>query len=581
MSQEQGHDLPEPPSSPPFLPQYPRSFRKKRSRSIYSETPHTSSDPPVFSSDDPPEAEGLENYATYRKKRKYRGTWWSHEPVPETRSVKAKGELSRNIDSGVWLASDDTEDYLPDATTLLNHGVQHEDPYSVTEEYADEEAANAMGSNAPSFISQGDMIARQVIERRLELGDERIDLSDLSLSSISDATLKYLHSLIRNPRVNNEAPSPGRYESLAPFLQLFLSRNALRTLPPELWNLQHLSVLSLRNNKLTELPPCIAKLHNLVELNLAGNRLRWLPWELLRLVGPKGNLRRLNVRPNPLFEGVQFQGVLLGKPIAIKGIALAVDYLKQKLNLTRQGSSNFQQILSGDDLAEELEKLEEQCAWTEKLCNLFRSRGEKYSKEVIYSPSYVPRESHSPRDRLDTFITTYYGQPAFIASTPVTFFRFDGTLAPDSQIPPTALPLDVRHLPASLSGQAASPPGTSSMYAPSLLDLAIRVSTQHLSHAQILSLLPPDAPSHILQVLDAAENIRKTNGSAQRDCSICGRPFIIARTEWIEYWHYTPDSLFCAADDLFWPFLRRGCSWRCAFDPAVDELNGHHELADE
>ena len=389
--------------------------------------------------------------------------------------------------------------------------------------------------------------------------------------------------MIRNPRVNSEAPSPERYESLAPFLQLFLSSNALRTLPPELWNLQHLSVLSLRNNKLTELPPCITKLHNLVELNLAGNRLRWLPWELLRLVGPKGNLRRLNVHPNPLFEGVQFRGekgVPLGPLIEVKGMAATVGYLKEILNLSRQGSSIFQQIFSGDDLAEQREELEKQCAWMEKLSNLFQSRGEKYIKD-IYSLSNVSRESHSPRDRLDTFITTYGDQPAFIASTPVTFFRFDGTLEPHSQISPTALPLDVRHLPASLSGPAASPPSTSSMYAPSLLDLAIRVSTQHLSHAQILSLLPPDTPSHILQVLDAAENIRKTNGSAQQDCSVCGRPFIIARTEWIEYWHCTPDTFCFATDDLFWPFLRRGCSWGCAFDPAVDELNGHHELADE
>ena len=77
----------------------------------------------------------------------------------------------------MWLASDDTEDSLPDSTALLNHGVQHENPYLVTEEYADEEAANSTGSNAPSFISQDDMIAQKVIESHLELGDERIDLS--------------------------------------------------------------------------------------------------------------------------------------------------------------------------------------------------------------------------------------------------------------------------------------------------------------------------------------------------------------------------------------------------------------------
>lgn len=538
----------------------------------------------MFSSDDPPEAEGLENYAAHRKKRKYRGTWWSHELVVGTRNIKTKGELSRNVDSGVWLASDDTQDSLPDATTLLNHGVQHEDPYSTIEECADEEAVNITSSIAPSYISQDDFIAQQAIECYLELGDERIDLSDLSLSSISNATLKSLHSLIRNPRITNEAPSPEHYESLTPFLQLFLSRNALRTLPFELWNLQNLSVLSLRNNKLTELPSCIAKLHNLIELNLAGNRLRWLPWELLRLVGPGGKLRRLNVRPNPLFEGIEFEEVST-VIVDITGMTSTVDYLKDKLDIARQESVNHRQLVSSDNLTERLEKLEKQCAWTEKLCNVFRSRGEKGLFDSAYSAVRHCGESSSFQDRVSTVgpaqtHAPYNYHPAFIASTPVTFFRFDGTLAPYSQTPPTALPLDVRHLPASLLGSVAPPPTTASIYAPSLLDLAFRVSTQHLSHAQILSLLPSDTPLHLLQVLDAAENVRKTNGSAQQDCSACGRPFVIARTEWIEYWHCAPDTFCCPTDELFLPFLRRGCSWGCAFDPATDELYGHSELAD-
>lgn len=73
-------------------------------------------------------------------------------------------------------------------------------------------------------------------------------------------------------------------------LNLYLSQNRLSagSLPPALFSLDNLTVLTLRGNRLAELPPGIGRLHALVELNVASNGLEWLPAEL-------GNLPRLRV----------------------------------------------------------------------------------------------------------------------------------------------------------------------------------------------------------------------------------------------------------------------------------------------
>lgn len=70
-----------------------------------------SSDPPLFSSDDLPA--GLENYSSHRSKRQYQGPWWDgrsgREGDHSNDPIQQKREFKRNIDSGVWMGSDDTE----------------------------------------------------------------------------------------------------------------------------------------------------------------------------------------------------------------------------------------------------------------------------------------------------------------------------------------------------------------------------------------------------------------------------------------------------------------------------------------
>ncbi|KAK7512335.1 hypothetical protein IWZ03DRAFT_316973 [Phyllosticta citriasiana] len=305
LSRESSPALFEPPSSPPPLPP---SYSRKRSR---SPTLHdhsqgsSSSDAFVFSSDDAPE--GLENYEIpNRKKRQYVGTWWAHEDKP-ARSPKrrmrprAKRKLSRNNDSGVWLSSESSDDSAIERLAAAPHPLLFG---SVPR------AQQPQNLPADQDNSVGHARADEKIQECLEEGKEMVDLSGMCLRSIPDEIVQPLAQLIKNPRVGAEVPNEDSYQSFTPSLQLFLSRNELRTVPMAVWNLENLTVLSLRNNKLTEIPPAIANLKNLKELNLAGNKLRWLPWELLRLVAPNGELASLNVSPNRFLQGGNFTGTL-------------------------------------------------------------------------------------------------------------------------------------------------------------------------------------------------------------------------------------------------------------------------------
>ena len=88
------------PSSPPLIPQL-YVPRKRRFDDNLSSDPLFSEDLPE--TDDHP----------IRRKRLYRGPWWMH--VQDTTSDGRK--MTRFADSGVWLASESSEDSLPNHTT--------------------------------------------------------------------------------------------------------------------------------------------------------------------------------------------------------------------------------------------------------------------------------------------------------------------------------------------------------------------------------------------------------------------------------------------------------------------------------
>ncbi|KAJ3931683.1 MAG: hypothetical protein NXY57DRAFT_1006319 [Lentinula lateritia] len=80
-------------------------------------------------------------------------------------------------------------------------------------------------------------------------------------------------------------------------MTLLLADNLLTRLPPQLFHLDRLTVLSLRSNKLAFLPPEIVFLASLKELNVANNKLAYLPAEMLGMT-----LSKLSVQPNPFIS---------------------------------------------------------------------------------------------------------------------------------------------------------------------------------------------------------------------------------------------------------------------------------------
>jgi len=336
------------------------------------------------------------------------------------------------------------------------------------------------------------------------------------------------------------------YAPFTPSLQLFLSRNSLRSLPRELWNLQTLTVLSLRNNALTEIPSAIANLRNLKELNVAGNRLRWLPWELLGLVASRGPLQRLTVLPNPFVQGTRFHGELAQRghwrfPANPQKMEAVAAQLRLKVQLTNSPG------------------LQEQFEWLLKLHEVYAER----MREIGVSN----REDNRffPKIGVDYPLNLWKEDPVHIASTPVAFFAFDGRLERHSLPPPSTTPEDIRFLPSAThhTSTAAPQPVAHASRAPSLFELSIRTITSMPFSAplSLLPLLPPDAPDSVVRALHTVDEAKQDNG---KKCSVCRKGYVIHRTEWIEWWHCVPDSLVTGLDAIGVPFLRRGCGVRCS-----------------
>ncbi|KAK7683415.1 hypothetical protein QCA50_013678 [Cerrena zonata] len=77
-------------------------------------------------------------------------------------------------------------------------------------------------------------------------------------------------------------------------IHLFLANNQIQYMPPELFWVQGLVVLSLRGNCLTSIPPQIATLRNLEQLNISNNQIPYLPAEILGMT-----LQSLTLDMNP------------------------------------------------------------------------------------------------------------------------------------------------------------------------------------------------------------------------------------------------------------------------------------------
>ena len=283
-----GVDVEDPALPPPFRagqrPQVVHIGRKRSRDDVLS----TSSDPPLFSSDDLPPA--LENYGTSRIKRQYQGPWWSAQgQSTATRRNGGKREFKRNMDSAVWMGSDDTES---------DQGSE-----GLTEEHCGKSAntlppeTDAAWQQEEGLLRQQQRFASLEVQRCVEEGIEVVDLADRRLGYISAETIRPLHYLtVQMP--DRLPPSQEAYHPLTPSIRLYLANNNLLSLPGELYKLENLTELSLRQNNLTSILPSISNLLNLEELSLSCNDLRYLPWEILDLAS-SAKLKSCRFLPNP------------------------------------------------------------------------------------------------------------------------------------------------------------------------------------------------------------------------------------------------------------------------------------------
>ncbi|KAL8722081.1 MAG: hypothetical protein Q9225_001368 [Loekoesia sp. 1 TL-2023] len=470
---------------PPFPPPY------SRKRDLDDEGIGNSSDTPLFSSDDLPASS--ENYFEHRNKRQRKRTWWDHfkpeyQPVIRT---KSKREFKRNVDSAVWMESDTDIDDELDALDVDNAKSAE-----ALRDMALRTLEDPDNFNGPVFPYWDDQptstedfwriqkAAARRISGCIDSGVEVVRLDNFGLTKLQESTLEPLKRLMaRRPVSDIIDPGWDIYESFTPDLQLYLANNQLTRIPGQLFQLQTMTVLSLRGNNLSELPSAITSLINLRELNVSNNNLRWLPYGIRELLGKE--LRFFGFNPNPFIRAM---------PRSIKPIS--------------------------------------------------------------------PTSS--------------------IGTTDPAFLRIDGTIARGSPPTPTTT---LTYWPNPTDPTPTQAPFDCTHNVPSLFEASLRACYQNPRLSQLPFLVPTDTPELLVSALKHTWRLKQEGG--QR-CTICDTPFIIPRTEWIEWWQLSvkaeaEDSASEEGDPTSnpapkyhklgspVPLLRRGCSWSCVPGPSEPE----------
>ncbi|KAJ5795604.1 uncharacterized protein N7518_004144 [Penicillium psychrosexuale] len=491
------------------------SFQRAQRLSRFDDrSSQPSSDPALFSSDDIP-ASGLENYhATVSgagRKRRYRGTWWG-EQVLDPKRKRADFKDKRNVDSGVWMGSDESvaESLLPSEdgsawgedlrkSVLDPRKPGSSIPVSIETENMSSQTRIAFKSPEESDPHR---FAREVIGDCLDKGHESIDLgyvlmpfhlmslfthandpnsfvlcSEFNLGTIPPGLLLPLQHLTKLPSVKEAPVSENVFTSLQPFLSIYLPYNSLSTLHKDLFELSNLKVLSLRNNKLAEIPSTICKLTALEVLNLSVNQLTYLPWEVLKLI-QQGELKHLTVRPNPFLT---------------------------------------------------------------------------YDKAKIAERHYNNKEKENHQD-LSPAVQSHTERwgPLHLATGTITYMDMEGNPMGDS---PSSNRL-------TLTPGLASPVND----APSLREVALRAVSKLPYLEQTSDEELAEYPALIVPLLQQAREVRAAGG---KSCSVCQREYVIPRAEWMEWWDLIPfengmKMPRCPNEMLRpLPFRRFACSLSC------------------
>lgn len=500
----------------------------------FSDYGSLSSDP-LFSegtSDSEPAQE--EGHGRVKRKKLVRGPWWKLRDRSRSKSVNlrksmmARREGFRNADSGVFMGSDLSDD----SVNSVMSSQQKMAGLGVEDEGEDARGASQTARHSP----EPEDFALERIQQCLDSGREAVDLSNFNLTTLSNATLRPLHQLIRTTHTDlTQPPSEDEFTPLTPSIQLFLSTNKLTSLPAELFALTNISVLSLRNNNLAHLPPTIAHLHNLEELNIAQNRLTYLSWPLLDLLNCPSTHRRITLRPNPFITPLELTGP---SPLPRPNVSPA-EYAEHLGRWGEYSGYFFSKMKEWYSLPNEPWTLRHEMELRLKLA---RTRKNLYEQERARVNQYVPRQCSE--------------ELIFVAASAVRWYEPDGSVWRAGKSACIA-PLAEDEWPAVFEPLEDAPSEELRAQTPSLMELTLRAAQRNFT----LTDLPADLPSLLRSGLEAAARGAEFGNEV---CSNCGREFIVARAEWMEYWfHGFPGGFTGLTEETVLPFLRRACSWGC------------------
>ena len=315
-----------------------------------------------------------------------------------------------------------------------------------------------------------------------------------------------------------------------PALKLYLFGNRLQHVPGAIFNLEFLTVLSLRGNGLRELPPAISKLKNLTQLNVAQNALRSLPAELLELIASSDKLDTLALFPNPFYRPQE--------PVVVSA------------DDTSNEASPNEDVSTGSK--------KETLAWLEFHGHL---RGDILARSPVQFSDTTGKiySSFALNPRSEKLATEGLLQDAELPST--TQFR---------------------------SKFATSSAAEEHSRVPSLLEVSLQACYRAPQVNELPHLLPQNSPPHLSKLLQKAHLLRETGGLR---CSVCKRRLVQPRAEWIEWWELKHPATSTVGDQVVFvpmnqneeeravPFIRRGCSWKCLPQRVLEVTMSDEEMA--
>ncbi|KAI9805347.1 MAG: hypothetical protein M1833_005800 [Piccolia ochrophora] len=411
--------------------------------------------------------------------------------------------FTRNLDSGVWMSSDGLTESV-DGDTVQEICAAAEELAAVNGNVEQVDATTTVQSLPPEDMSERASwaCAEKIILDCLETGNEMVDLTDLGIRSLPSSLVAPLRYLTKHPQLDAVPPSQEAYSPLVPSVKLFLSRNQLRHVPSAIFNLDNLTVLSLRNNNLLELPWAIGRMLNLIELNVGGNKLRCLPWEILNLLNT-GRLNVLSTHPNPFFE----------------------PYL-----VSAQGK--------------ETKEFERGAA-------------------LLASVSEPPQ---SQRDIIKQQTPSVPSNTEYLAGSMVTFFNPDGSHHRASPIFNASHQQDtVERLRVAPHDYRPIAPSTINT-TPSLIELALQSCTRATRLPDLSEYVPQDRSSSLFRLTHELDASREYGPRSCAICDrdyVLARTEWVEWRDCLPFGNMEQSLMQLAHGKYRVPFLRRGCSWRC------------------